>query len=144
MEIKIKNIVEAYKLLGEAKVTELEEQEVLKIIKARKVMRPIVEEFESFLKDCQEKFKPENWDKLQSKIQQWQQEGDKTTLSEEERIEINKTIIEYQIKINNAIKDEESRIVEITIEKLSEDSITKLLKHNDWQISKLDDISILL
>lgn len=144
MEIKIKNIVEAYKLLGEAKVTELEEQEVLKIIKARKVMRPIVEEIESFLKDCQEKFKPENWDGLQSKIHQWQQEGDKTTLSEEERIEINKTIIEYQIKINNAIKEEESRIVEINIEKLSEDSIIKLLKHNDWQISKLDDISILL
>ena len=144
MKTSIKKIVDAYKVLGEAKVSKLEESEVIKVIKARKAMRPIAEEFDAFLKDCQEKFKPENWDGLQYKIQQWQQEGDKTTLSEEERIEINKTIIEYQIKINNAIKEEESRIVEMNIEKLSEDSITKLFKHNDWQISKLDDISILL
>ena len=142
--MKVKEIVSAYKVLGEAKVSNLEESEIKKIVLNRKAMRNIVEEFEAFLKDCQEKFKPENWDELQSKIQQWQQEGDKTTLSEEERIEINKAIIEYQVKINNAIKEEENRIVEINIEKLSEESITKLLKHNDWQTGKLDDISILL
>ena len=142
--MKVKEIVSAYKVLGEAKVSNLEESEIKKIVLNRKAMRNIVEEFEAFLKDCQEKFKPENWDELQSKIQQWQQEGDKTTLSEEERIEINKAIIEYQVKINNAIKEEENRIVEMNIEKLSEESITKLLKHNDWQTGKLDDISILL
>lgn len=142
--MKVKEIVNAYKVLGEAKVSNLEESEIKKIVLNRKAMRNIVEEFEAFLKDCQEKFKPENWDELQSKIQQWQQEGDKTTLSEEERIAINKTIIEYQVKINNAIKEEENRIVEINVEKLSEESITRLLKHNDWQTSKLDDISILL
>lgn len=142
--MKVKEIVSAYKVLGEAKVSNLEESEIKKIVLNRKAMRNIVEEFEAFLKDCQEKFKPENWDELQSKIQQWQQEGDKTTLSEEERIAINKTIIEYQVKINNAIKEEENRIVEINIETLSEESITRLLKHNDWQTSKLDDISILL
>lgn len=142
--MKVKEIVSAYRVLGEAKVSNLEESEIKKIVLNRKAMRNIVEEFEAFLKDCQEKFKPENWDELQSKIQQWQQEGDKTTLSEEERIAINKTIIEYQVKINNAIKEEENRIVEINIETLSEESITRLLKHNDWQTSKLDDISILL
>lgn len=142
--MKVKEIVSAYKVLGEAKVSNLEESEIKKIVLNRKAMRNIVEEFEAFLKDCQEKFKPENWDELQLKIQQWQQEGDKTTLSEEERIAINKTIIEYQVKINNAIKEEENRIVEINIETLSEESITRLLKHNDWQTSKLDDISILL
>lgn len=142
--MKVKEIVSAYKVLGEAKVSNLEESEIKKIVLNRKAMRNIVEEFEAFLKDCQEKFKPENWDELQSKIQQWQQEGDKTTLSEEERITINKTIIEYQVKINNAIKEEENRIVEINIETLSEESITRLLKHNDWQTGKLDEISILL
>lgn len=142
--MKVKEIVSAYKVLGEAKVSNLEESEIKKIVLNRKAMRNIVEEFEAFLKDCQEKFKPENWDELQSKIQQWQQEGDKTTLGEEERIAINKTIIEYQVKISNAIKEEENRIIEINIERLSEESITGLLKYNDWQTSKLDDISILL
>ena len=34
--MKVKKIVAAYKVLGEAKVTKLEESEVIKIIKARK------------------------------------------------------------------------------------------------------------
>ena len=46
MKAKIKQIIEAYKILGEAKVTKLEESEVIKVVKARKAMRPIAEEFE--------------------------------------------------------------------------------------------------
>ena len=142
--MKIKEIVNAYKTLGEAKVSNLEESEIRKVVNNRKIMRTIAEEFEAFLKDCQEKFKPENWDELQQKIQQWQQEGEKTTLTEEERIVINKAIIKYQQLITKAIQDEEDKNVDITVEKLSEDSITKLLKHNDWPINKLDELSAIL
>ena len=142
--MKIKEIVNAYKALGEAKVSNLEESEIHKVVNNRKIMRTIAEEFEAFLKDCQEKFKPENWDELQQKIQQWQQEGEKTTLTEEERIVINKAIIKYQQLITKAIQDEEDKNVDITVEKLSEDSITKLLKHNDWPINKLDELSAIL
>ena len=142
--MKIKEIVNAYKALGEAKVSNLEESEIRKVVNNRKIMRTIAEEFEALLKDCQEKFKPENWDELQQKIQQWQQEGEKTTLTEEERIVINKAIIKYQQLITKAIQDEEDKNVDITVEKLSEDSITKLLKHNDWPINKLDELSAIL
>ena len=142
--MKIKEIVNAYKALGEAKVSNLEESEIRKVVNNRKIMRTIAEEFEAFLKDCKEKFKPENWDELQQKIQQWQQEGEKTTLTEEERIVINKAIIKYQQLITKAIQDEEDKNVDITVEKLSEDSITKLLKHNDWPINKLDELSAIL
>ena len=142
--MKIKEIVNAYKALGEAKVSNLEESEIRKVVNNRKIMRTIAEEFEAFLKDCQEKFKPENWDELQQKIQQWQQEGEKTTLTEEERIVINKAIMRYQQLITKAIQDEEDKNVDITVEKLSEDSITKLLKHNDWPINKLDELSAIL
>lgn len=142
--MKVKEIVSAYKTLGEAKVSNLEESEIRKVVNNRKAMRAIAEEFEAFLKDCQEKFKPENWDEIQEKIQQWQQEGEKTTLTEEERTAINRIVMEYQVKITKAIKEEEDKVVDINIEKLSEESITKLLKHNDWQTGKLDEISILL
>lgn len=138
--MKTKEIVYIYKLLGEAKVSNLEESEIRKVVNNRKVMRTIAEEFEAFLKDCQEKFKPENWDELQQKIQQWQQEGEETTLTEEERVAINKAAIEYQSKIANAIKHVENKEVEITLEKLSEDSIIKLVKYNDWPIGKLDKL----
>lgn len=144
MKATIKQVVEAYKVLGEAKVTKLEESEVIKVVKARKAMRPIADEYEAFLKDCQDKFKPENWDKIQGNLQKWQQEGEKTTLTEEERIEVNKAIIGYQVKIDKAVKDELEKEVELNIEALKEDSTTKLLVENGWELKKLDEIGILL
>lgn len=144
MKTTIKNIVSAYKALGDAKVSKLEESEVIKIVKARKAMRQIAEDYEAFLKDVQEKFKPENWDEIQSKIQQWQKEGENTTLTEKERIDINKALIEYQVKIENAVKEELSKEVELDIDKLKEDSSTKLLLENGWELKKLDEIEMML
>lgn len=144
MKVTIKQVVDCYNAFEKAKVNKLEESEKIKILKARKVMRPIHDDYEAFLKDVQEVMKPEGWDELQKKVQQWQQEGEKTTLTEEERIEINKTLVEYSKKVDNAIKDELTKEVEISIEKLKENSDIKLLEENDWEIGKLDLIEILL
>lgn len=144
MKASIKNIVSAYKVLGEAKVTKLEEGEVIKVVKARKAMRPIADDFDAFLKDCQEKFKPENWDEVQEKVAQWQKEGENTTLTEAERVELNKAIIGYQQKVDGAVKDELAREVEISVESLKEESATKMLVENGWELKKLDEIEVIL
>ena len=144
MKASIKNIVSAYKVLGEAKVTKLEEGEVIKVVKARKAMRPIADDFDAFLKDCQEKFKPENWDEVQEKVAQWQKEGENTTLTETERVELNKAIIGYQQKVDSAVKDELAREVEISVESLKEESATKMLVENGWELKKLDEIEVIL
>ena len=107
-------------------------------------MRPIHTDFEAFLKDVQEMMKPENWDELQAKAQKWQQEGEKTTLTKEEQNEINKSMEAYLKKVDSAVKDELAKEVEISIEKLKENSDIKLLEENDWEIGKLDLIEILL
>ena len=142
--MKVKNIVEAYKLLGNAKTTNLDDADKSKILKARKSMRPIADEFEAFLKDAQEMFKPEGWEETQKKLAQWQQEGEKTTLSEEERIAINKALIGYQSAIDKAVKAELDKEVEIEIEKLSEGADIKLMSANDWTPNQLDLIDMLL
>lgn len=144
MKASVKQIVSAYNTLGEAAVTKLEEGEAIKVVKARKAMRPIVEDYEAFLKDCQEKFKPENWDSIQTKLQQWQKEGEKTTLTEEERIEINKVVIEYQTKIDKAVADELKKEHEINAEKFADGTDVKLLLENGWKSKQLDAIDILL
>lgn len=142
--MKLKQIVAAYKVLGEAKVTKLDEKEVIKVVKARKAMRPHADEYEAFLKDVQEKFKPENWDDVQSKVQKWQQEGESTTLTEAERTQVNKVLIEYQKKVETAVKEELEKEVELSIDKLSEESATKLLVENGWELKKLDEIEVVL
>ena len=144
MEVTIKQVVDCYSAFEKAKVNKLEESEKIKILKARKVMRPIHADFEAFLKDVQEMMKPENWDELQSKAQKWQQEGEKTTLTKEEQNEINKSMEAYLKKVDSAVKDELAKEVEISIEKLKENSDIKLLEENDWEIGKLDLIEILL
>lgn len=144
MKASIQKIVSAYKVLGEAKVTKLEEGEVIKVVKARKAMRPIADDFDAFLKDCQEKFKPENWDEVQEKVAQWQKEGENTTLTEAERVELNKAIIGYQQKVDGAVKDELARDVEISVEPLKEESATKMLVENGWELKKLDEIEVIL
>ena len=136
--MKIKDIVNTYKILGEAKVSSLEESEILKIVKARKTMRPIVEDFEAFLKDVQEKFKPENLEELQIKAQKWSE------LSDEEKMEINKTFRQYEQAINTALLEEQEKEFELNIDKLSEESVSKLLKDNEWSINKLDEMSIMV
>lgn len=141
--MKVKSIVEAYKLLGNAKSTNLDDADKGKILKARKAMRPIADEFEAFLKDAQEMFKPEGWEETQKKLAQWQQEGEKTTLSDEERIAINKALIGYQSAIDKAVKAELEKEVEIAIEKLSEGADIKLISANDWTPNQLDLIEMM-
>lgn len=143
MKAKVKDVVSAYKVLGDAKVVKLEESEVIKVVKARKAMRPIADEYDAFLKDCQEKFKPEGWDEIQKKLQQWQQEGENTTLTEAERIELNKAVIGYQKKIDAALKDELKREVELNIEPLKEESATKMLVENGWEVRVLDELGVM-
>ena len=90
--MKLKQILAAYSRIENATATKLKEDDVIKLLKARKAMRPHVNEYKDFLKDAQDKFKPGNWDEIERKIEQWKQEGEKTTLSELERIEINKVV----------------------------------------------------
>jgi uncharacterized protein YnzC (UPF0291/DUF896 family) len=134
--MKLKQLIAAYKMLGEAKVTKLDFTEALKIIKARKAMRPFAEEYDAFLKDCQEKFKPEYWDEVQAKAQKWE------SLTDDEKKDLNIVLMEYNNKINNAVLEELEKEVEVTVEKLNEDALTNLLQENGWKTKDLDNLEV--
>lgn len=136
--MKLKSIIAAYKALGEAKVTKLEASEVLKIVKVRKAMRPYAEDYDAFLKDCQEKFQPKNFEEIQEKVQKWD------SISDEEKKEVNKALVEYNNSINSAILEEIEKDIEVNVEKLSEDSLTKMLQENGWELKKLDELEIIV
>lgn len=136
--MKLKEIVSTYKLLGEAKVINLSEEEVLSIVIARKKMRKLVMEYEEYLKDVQDKLKPVNFDELVTKVQNWD------NLDKEEQTKITAQLKEYESKVNNLIKDELNKIVEIELEPLSEECLAKMIKMNAWPISKIDELSAVL
>lgn len=136
--MKIKEAVKLYNVLGEAKVSSLEDSEIIKIIKTRKILRETVESYEQFLNDVRNKFKPDDFDIIQSKIHKW------NILSDDEKITINVYLKKYEDKIKDVVKDESEKELDIVIEKLTKESIINLLKQNNWSINKLDEMSPML
>lgn len=144
IKVTIKQIVDCYRALNKTKANKLEESEKIKILNARKAMRPIYESFEAFLKDTQEMFKPEDWEEIQKKVQQWRQEGENTTLTASEKNLLNEALIKYEKSVSSAIEEELAKEVELDIEKLKENSDIKLMSENDWDFGRLSLIEIIL
>lgn len=107
--MKTSQILEAYKALNPAKLTKMEDTEKFLVIRAMKQMKPVVRSFEDFQRDAAEKLKADNHDEMVRKLQQWQQDGDKTTLTLEERVAVNRYINAYSDRINRCLGEEQER-----------------------------------
>lgn len=136
--MKLKEIVNTYKLLGEAKVMNLTEEEVLLIVIARKKMRKLVMEYEEYLKDIQDKLKPDDFDEMVTKAQNWD------NLSKKEQTQLGIKLKEYEAKVNNMVKDELEKEIELQLEPLPEECLAKLIKMNGWAMNKVDELSAIL
>lgn len=140
MEFKTSEIVSVYKTLSESKLTKMETSDKAKVLKAMREMKPIAEEWDSFLKTVDEKIQKENHQEIMEKVAQWQKEGENTTLSEGERIEINKYLIEYQREKDTCINDELEKKVNLEFAKISESAFEKLVDSNDWEVKKMMEV----
>lgn len=136
--MKILEIVNAYKVLGEVQVYNLEDDAIVKILNARIEMKQHVDKYNAFLEDAKEKCKPSDYVEKSELMLNWSE------LDDSARKELNTWLKEYNNKINNVVKDFAEQEVELNIEKLSKDAAVKLLKANNWQPNKLDEISIIL
>lgn len=143
--MKLRELISAYNRLGGATMTKLDDKDVVKALKARKAMRPHAEEYEAFLKDCQEKFKPEGFEEdnkvrlsVINKIKE-----DKDYKPTESEIESCNNVASYFNKVNKALEGELEKVIEINIEKLSEGSDVKLMQENKWKPYELEELDML-
>ena len=130
-------VLSVYKLLNDSKLTKMEDKDKFIVIKAVRKLKPIAADFEDFKKDVQEKLKGENFEEMQKKALQWNEEGDKTTLTEDERKEVNMFFYEFNKNMKECLKEETEKKHELEYEKLSEDAFGKFISSNDF---KVDDI----
>lgn len=146
MKASIKNIVSAYTILGKAKVTKLEESEVIKVLDARMAMRPICEDFEAFAKDADEKFRYEGIeddDKVRAEfVKKWN--ADHSYQPTETEVEAINRINAFFKSVASAKAEKEMREVEITIDPLKKESFAKLLIENGFEPSELDGLKALM
>lgn len=136
--MKLKEIIEAYRMLGEANIKTLEDKDGVVIIKNRMSMRLHAEAYDALLKDAKEKFKPENLEAMQEKTQGWDK------LPNEERRSVNEFFRACQEKIDAVCAPELEKDIKCSIEKISLDAGMKLLKENGWPVSRLDILAFML
>lgn len=120
-------IVTAFRLINPAKLTKMENTERFALILAIRQLKKVNADFEDFLKDAQERLKPEDFDKIVSKVQAREE------LTPEESAIINK----YNRDVEDCVKDELDKEVELTFEPLSEDALGRFIASNDFSVNEI-------
>lgn len=141
--IKTSTIIAVYNAINVAKLTKLSDTDKFKVIRMARAMKEVANGFNDFTKEAQEKLKDEQFDGMVEKAQQWQKDGEKTLLTESERIAINRYFADYNRKVEECVKVEAEKEIELEFELLGEDGFLQLAASNDWtcgQIMELEDI----
>lgn len=142
--MKTIDIVKAYRIINDAKLTKMEDADKFKVIKATRQLKPVATSFDEFVKEAQERLKPEDWDGMQKKARKWQEDGDKSTLTVEERREINRYFTDYNAKVEECVKEEAEKEPELTYERLSEEAFGKFIASNDYDVRTIIELENIL
>ena len=129
--MKVGDVVFAFRLLSGAKLSKMDDADKFKVIKATRAFRTTAKDFDEFLKDAQEKLKPENFEEMQESAKNMKD------LSEEDKAKLNAFFSDYQKKIESCIEEETKKEVETVFEKLSEDAFGKLVSSNDFTVNDI-------
>lgn len=137
---KTMEIVAAYSKIKDAKLGKLEDEQKFAVIRIGKKLKQIAVDFEEFVQDAREKLKDEKFDEMQEKVQKWQ---GKTAQTDDEKIEVTAINAYYNIynkKVEECVKPEAEKEVEIDIEPLTEDAFMGFVSANDFSISEILDL----
>lgn len=135
--MKTSTIIEVYQLLNTAKLTKMESKEKFQVIRIMRAMKPVAEEWDSFVKTMDEKLKGEHHEDMLAKAQQWQKEGEKTTLSLDERMAVNEYFGKLDRERRQLIASEQSKEVNILFDKLTEEAFERLVDSNDFVVGQI-------
>lgn len=135
--MKTRDVVAAYRIINEAKITKLDDKDQFLVIGAMKEMKPTATAWDDFVKDAQEKLKGDRHDEIIETARKWQDEKDNSGLSDEEKLEVSEYLNNYDSKVNECVRKEGDKNLEFTFEKMSKDSFGKFIKSNDWTVGQI-------
>lgn len=127
MRLTTRQATDVFRLLYDAKLKTLQDEEKYKVIRLIKELKPIATSFEEFHKDAINRLRPENIESVLAKIQ-----GGEPLLQEEARV-----YNEYDKKVYDCILPELEKENEIKSEGLSEETIERLASCNDFKVSEI-------
>lgn len=138
--LKTSEVLAIYSVVKSAKVTKVESSaDKFAIIKSIRPLKAIAEKFETWRNDAIASLKPENYEAMEQKAQEWQKqerEGS-VTLTEQERIEINQFFYHFNSEVEGCMKEELEKENEIEVSAIGEKSIEQFCDSNDWSVEQM-------
>lgn len=144
MKMKVIDAVVAYNALNAAKLTKMDDADKVKVLKALRNLKAVATPYLDFVKDAEEKMKPEGYDDKLRLARQWQEEGAETSLSPAERLGLNAFFDAYRKSVEAAAKEEGDKEVDVETGKLSEEAFGKLVASNDWTAADLMKLDLMV
>lgn len=138
MKLKTKEIVDAFKILDQAKYQKLSDEDKVRVWKITRKLGPIAGKFNEEKEDAEKKLIPyENFfDEVQKalKYQGLVEKGvkDNLPLTEEQHKKITQDWNNYQLLVIKATKELNDKEEDIEFEPITEDAFGCLMNSNDW------------
>lgn len=134
--IKVSDAVRAYNALKDLGIVKLKKEDMFAVLRAANAIKPVAKAFEDFVKDVQERLRPEGFSEITEKAQKFD------SLTPEEQAEVNNVIGEYQKSVNECVIEEQEKEKEVdAYRRLNEDAFGDLIQSNEKLT--VDDILLL-
>ena len=149
MKLETKKIVDAYKILDNAKYQKLSDEDKVKLWKISRKLSPIAKKFTEEAEDAQKKLLPSEdfQDKLQKALlyEKMLKEDSKEEkpLSNEDYLKIVGDFKKYNQLVDSALKELYNKEETLEIELLSPDAFGKLMASNDWTLKQVAQLEFI-
>lgn len=123
----------AYKLLGKAKINQLDGKGITTILHTKGLLEPVVEAYGKFEEACAKECTPENIAELNEQRARYDE------LSGDEKLALDKVINSSNQRLNECLFDEQGKEANLPdYDRLSEDAFVKLIQTNpDWTLGEI-------
>lgn len=129
--LKAQTILDAAKLFGKLKLTMLDDAEYMPVIKRMQVVKDAAKPIQALIDASDKALEPEDYQELLKKGDMFE------TLSDDERQLISVRLQAYYNRRNRATVEELMKDVEINITPISDETLERIIKSNDFTVAEI-------
>ncbi len=142
--LKIFEIVEVYRLLGNAKYHKLEDPDKIKVWKISRLLKPTALKAEEAQQDATDKLVPDSFREQVNKAQEYRRAkaaGEKELpMTDKEYLIYLADFRKYSTLVAKALEEFLQEDVKLEFEPLSEEAMGLLIACNDWPMSQVEKL----
>lgn len=127
METTIEKVTIAYRILKNAKLTQMKDEDKFILIKIMRELKPFAISCEDSIKEASEKLRPQGLDEVERKIQ-----SQEPLTFEEQRL-----LKKFNADIEKSVREELNKEVNLTFIPLNEEGFKDLLASNDFGMEEV-------